>query len=138
MMKSLIIRKNLLIGITMIATIFLLSCQTPKEETTLNAIEFDQSMKNETKGNFVLLDVRTPEEFSEGHLQEAIDIDYNNPAFTSNITKLDKNKTVYVYCRSGRRSAEAASIMRSSGFKKVIELDGGILAWEDAHLTVVK
>ena len=137
-MKSLIIRKNLLIGITMIATIFLLSCQTPKEETTLNAIEFDQSMKNETKGNFVLLDVRTPEEFSEGHLQEAIDIDYNNPAFTSNITKLDKNKTVYVYCRSGRRSAEAASIMRSSGFKKVIELDGGILAWEDAHLTVVK
>lgn len=83
-----------------------------------------------------LLDVRKPAEFAEGHLAGAnlinwLDID----TFKQKAAELDKTKTIYVYCRSGRRSNDAATYLASQGYK-VVDMDGGILAWETQHLPI--
>ena len=84
--------------------------------------------------NVQLLDVRTAQEYDEGHLLGAINIDMQDDAFISHATEqLDTALTVAVYCRSGRRSATAASKLVKQGFK-VVNLKGGILAWQDAGL----
>lgn len=79
----------------------------------------------------VLLDVRTPQEFTSGHLMNAINIDYENIAFESEIKKLDNTKTYFVYCRSGNRSGKAISVMKNNGFKNIYELEGGIISNKD-------
>ena len=82
----------------------------------------------------VLLDVRTAEEFNEGHLQDAINIDVKQDGFVEKAkSTLPADKTIAVYCRSGRRSANAASMLSKEGFK-VVNLEGGITAWKDAGM----
>ncbi|MEO8471601.1 MAG: thioredoxin domain-containing protein [Chryseolinea sp.] len=77
----------------------------------------------------VLLDVRTPKEFGDGYIANAMNIDYNAPDFKEKLKTLDKNVPYYVYCLSGGRSNSAVKFMRSKGFKHAYELDGGILKW---------
>jgi thioredoxin len=84
------------------------------------------------------VDVRTPGEFSKGHLVNAQNIDYNGDNFKQEISKVDKTKPVYVYCLSGGRSGNAAREMRAMGYKEVYELDGGILKWRAANLPEAK
>lgn len=79
--------------------------------------------------NFVILDVRTPEERSERCLENSISADYNAMSFASELEKLDRTNTYLVYCRSGRRSTESKKIMQSMGFENVYNLDGGINGW---------
>lgn len=83
-----------------------------------------------------LIDVRTPGEFSEGHLDGAINIDFRSTDFRDQINKLDKDRPVYLYCRSGGRSGQAAAIFSEAGFSLVVDMDGGIMAWEAAGLPV--
>lgn len=78
----------------------------------------------------VVLDVRTPEEFAEGHLERAQLIDFNAGGFADAVGSLDRNATYFVYCRSGNRSGQATAIMADLGFTTVYDLDGGIQAWE--------
>lgn len=75
--------------------------------------------------NASILDVRTPSEFSKGHLINALNYDWNGNEFDKQIAPLDKSKPVFVYCLSGGRSSSAANKMRSSGFTQVYEMDGG-------------
>lgn len=84
--------------------------------------------------NAQVLDVRTPKEFAEGHIQNALNVDWTGDNFTQGISSLDKTRPVYVYCLSGGRSADAASEMRKMGFKNVLELKGGILNWRAAQM----
>jgi rhodanese-related sulfurtransferase len=86
----------------------------------------------------VILDVRTPDEFAEGHLEGAKNIDFNAKDFAERLGKLDKEKPYLVHCRSGGRSGRSLATFEKLGFKKLYHLDGGILAWEDAGLPVVK
>ncbi|MFN4083810.1 MAG: rhodanese-like domain-containing protein [Bacteroidia bacterium] len=95
--------------------------------------EFEELLKQK---NIVLIDVRTPGEFSSGHIEGAKNIDVYDPAFTDKILKIDKQKTVLVYCRSGNRSAQAAGFLRSKGYK-VFDLAGGIGKWQAAGKKVV-
>ena len=89
-------------------------------------------------GDVQLLDVRTPEEYAADHLVGAINIDVKQADFLrSALSRLDKSRAVAVYCRSGRRSAEAARTLVDEGFK-VVNLKGGILAWTNAGKTVTK
>ena len=76
-----------------------------------------------------LVDVRTAKEFKEGHIANAINIDVNSPDFEANILKLNKNKRVYVYCRTGKRSVSAAKKMDSLGFSRIYNLTKGIEGW---------
>ena len=78
--------------------------------------------------NAVLLDVRTPEEYAEGHLEGAVNIDWYQTDFITKLETVDRGDKVYVYCKKGGRSAEAAKLMDSLGFK-VVDLTGGYDAW---------
>lgn len=84
-----------------------------------------------------LLDVRTPEEFDEGFIAGAQNIDFESETFNEDIQKLDKTKPVILYCRTGGRSARCAKRMIEAGFVKVYDLDGGISAWEHEGFKVI-
>ena len=86
-----------------------------------------------------VLDVRTKEEFATGHLAKAVLIPWTDQDFTARAAKeLDPKKPVLVYCRSGRRSAEAAPALAKLGFTEIRHLDGGILAWQTAGKPITK
>lgn len=76
-----------------------------------------------------IIDVRTPEEFSEGHIPGAVNIDIDGEQFAAKIAQLDKSRPVAVYCRGGRRSKEAAEHMVGCGLE-VTELSDGIMSWK--------
>lgn len=127
---------NIKITSLFLATIlFFTACNSQAKDQVLSPTEFSQQIK--TTENAAILDVRTPEEFAGGYINNATNIDYNGRGFADEISKLDKDKTYYVYCLSGKRSESAASYMRNNGFKNVINLEGGILAWESNNLPLV-
>ncbi len=92
------------------------------------------------KGNerFVVLDVRTPDEFSSGHIEGSVNVDFYGPGFQVELGKLDKSKTYLVYCRTGNRSDTTLQMMQELAFTDVYELEGGIKAWAEAGLPVVR
>ena len=81
-----------------------------------------------------IIDVRTPGEFSQGHLKNAINYDISKIGFENQIASLDKTKPVLVYCLTGSRSTYAVRYMQSIGFKEVYELNGGMMKWRAASL----
>ncbi|BCX48369.1 rhodanese/sulfur transferase [Haloferula helveola] len=86
-----------------------------------------------------LLDVRTQEEWDEGHLEGATRVEIGSDDFAAKVAeKFDKSKPLVVYCRSGGRSARAAKQLEELGFETVYDLKGGITAWKDADKKVVK
>ena len=88
--------------------------------------------------NAVVLDVRTAEEFAEGHIEGAINIDQSQDDFLEKVASLlPADNTIAVYCRSGRRSANAAGRLADGGYK-CVNLKGGIIAWQGAGMPVVK
>jgi rhodanese-related sulfurtransferase len=90
---------------------------------------WSDQLKNDP--NAVLLDVRTEDEFNEGVIPGAINMDiYKGQDFINSIEALDKSKNYYVYCRSGGRSGQACSIMNQLGFENAYNLLGGIMNWE--------
>ena len=107
---------------------------TKVDKHLVDTKEFSEGI--EKSQSLQLLDVRTPGEFSQGHLKNAININWNGDNFDAEINKLDKTKPVLIYCQSGGRSSSAASHMLSAGFKDVIELSGGISKWRAAGLPV--
>jgi thioredoxin 1 len=109
----------------------LLSAGTDSK-TSLSPQEFYTQINTPT--NKIVLDVRTKEEFNSGHIDRAINIDWNEATFESLTEKLDKKTPVYIYCLSGGRSSFAAKSLRERGFIKVIELSGGTLAWKKNKL----
>ncbi len=93
--------------------------------------------ENKSSGDFVLLDVRTPAEFKEGHLENATQLDFHAGDFATQLSKLDKKKTFLVYCRSGNRSGKAVNMMKTSGFAKVYDMLGGITKWKSENRPVI-
>ena len=83
-----------------------------------------------TAENVQLIDVRTPEEYAEGHIENAKLINFMADDFSTAILKANKDQPVYIYCRSGTRSGKAAKRMKELGFKSIYDLDGGFKAWE--------
>lgn len=95
-------------------------------QLTLSPQAFSDSI---TRRDVLLLDVRTPEEFAGGHIHGAVNIDYNNPDFKSNIRQLDNNQPVYIYCLAGKRSESSMELLAEAGFQEIYNLDGGTLKW---------
>lgn len=83
-----------------------------------------------------VLDVRTPGEFSGGHIAKSKNVDWNGGNFDKQVATLDKEQAVFVYCRSGGRSASAVSKLQSMGFAQIYELAGGIMSWQGASMPV--
>jgi rhodanese-related sulfurtransferase len=89
-------------------------------------------------GDFVLLDVRTPNEYREEHLQGAVSIDFLSGSFRQDLERLERGKSYLVYCRTGNRSGKAVSIMKELRFPNVLHMSGGILKWKEAGLPTVR
>jgi len=85
-----------------------------------------------------IVDVRTPAEFNSGHIEGAVNIDFLGEKFSEQIEQLDRNEAVFIYCRSGNRSSKASAKMLDSGFKQVIDLQGGINNWTKSNQKLVK
>lgn len=90
-------------------------------------VEFKSSINNDA---VQLIDVRKPSEYAAGHIVNSVNINFLSDYFTSNIGKLNKEKPVYIYCRSGKRSNKSAIEFKKAGFTKIYNLKGGILNWE--------
>jgi len=110
--------------------------QTIENITTQEALTLIQ--ENEGNADFVILDVRTAREFDEGHLENALNIDYNSGTFQNELKQLDKNKTYLVHCKSGVRSRGAVDIMEGLGFSEVYNMLGGISQWQAEGLPTTK
>ena len=96
----------------------------------LNPAETEKLLKDQgNEPGIIVLDVRTPGEFSSGHIAGAKNIDFNSNNFEDEIYRLDKNRVYLVYCQSGIRSSRALLMMKDKGFKSLKNLDGGLSKW---------
>lgn len=121
----------------MVMTIFAmqsLSCSGNDNIISVSAPKFEKEIKSYS---VQLVDVRTPQEYAEGHIDGALNINVQSDDFKELVLReLSKDSTVLVYCRSGRRSLDAAEILTSLGYK-VVNLKGGIIEWKEDGLPVV-
>jgi rhodanese-related sulfurtransferase len=140
--------KKLLLVSLVIVVILTVGCaktKTPEQEKPSQIIEditpqeaFTLIQNNKNNPDFVIIDVRTAEEFAEVHIENAINIDYHSETFREELNKLDKNKTYLVYCRSGGRSAAALDIMQELGFREAYNMLGGINQWTAEGLPTIE
>ena len=110
---------------------FLFICchgQTSNAVHTTDAKSFAEKLK--ANENPQLLDVRTPEEYSTEHIGDAKNVNWNDDNFVAKATTYDKSKPIFVYCKLGGRSAQAADKLAELGFKEIYNLDGGIMKWK--------
>ncbi len=124
--------------VSLIALIVMTACGTKASNPNIEVVspEVFQEKLSQDPDSY-LLDVRTPDEYQAGHLEGAHLLDWlNQKDFKKESGNIDKTKTVYVYCRSGRRSNEAANYLANEGYK-VVDMKGGILAWTDDKMPVV-
>ncbi|WP_396190873.1 rhodanese-like domain-containing protein [Flavobacterium sp.] len=111
-------------------TFLLISCQGQTSKTVETIDGKTYADKLSTTENPQLLDVRTPEEYAVEHLENASNVNWNSDDFVAKAEKLDKTKPVFVYCKVGGRSNQAAIKLLELGFKEVYNLDGGIMKWQ--------
>jgi rhodanese-related sulfurtransferase len=97
--------------------------------TSLEAGSFEETLRQTPHAQ--LVDVRTPQEYAEGHLAGSVLMNIRESSFESLIRQLDKERPVFVYCRAGKRSLDAARILEKNKFKLVYNLEGGIIAWKN-------
>lgn len=135
-------KMTVVLFVTMVYMLLSMGCNSMKKTyqlsgqlETVPAAVFENDLKTKPGQ---LIDVRSSEEYAEGHLRGAINIDVQEPDFQAEASsQLEKDKPVYVYCRSGRRSLLAGEMLAKDGYT-VVDLDGGILGWEKAGLPIVK
>lgn len=118
-----VIRK-LLIGA--VASVTMVACSSDSRASDVDV-----------KADSVIIDVRTPAEFAEGHVEGAINLDLEGGVFESEYSKLDPSKSYIVYCRSGRRSGVAASILKDNGFVDIVDLETLENAANETGLSIV-
>jgi rhodanese-related sulfurtransferase len=106
--------------------------------TVVTNVQADVAAKLVAEGKVTVLDVRTPEEFAEGHIAGATNINFMAKDFSTEITKLDTNKVYLVHCASGGRSKRCLPQLKQLGLKQIYHLDGGFSAWEEAGKPVAK
>lgn len=125
--------KTKLFSLLFISFLFL-SCQgqATKPVQTLDVKTYADKLKNTEKPQ--LLDVRTPEEFGVEHLENADNVNVNSPDFATKAAQYDKSKPIFVYCKVGGRSAQAADKLVAMGFTEVYNLEGGIMKWTTAGM----
>jgi rhodanese-related sulfurtransferase len=121
--------------IALITSVLLLAgCSSSSSAIDLSVTEFSGKV---AEAGVITLDVRTPGEFAEGHIEGAQLIDFQSGNFENEISSLDKNATYAVYCRSGNRSGQAVKVMHDAGFHNVYNLNGGVIDWANAGLPLV-
>jgi rhodanese-related sulfurtransferase len=123
---------------TIVIALSLLIAFTPRfaaaqaTKPAVKQIDTQQFNKMRSEKDTVVLDVRTPQEFNQGHVPGAVNLDINDPQFPQKVEKLDKSKTYLVHCARGVRSARAARLMSPMGFTSLFDYHGGFEAWKQS------
>lgn len=109
--------------------LFLMSCKGQETEhfKLLNSAQYEQVI---SENEVTIIDVRTPGEYQSGHIKNAQNINVQLGDFKAKMENFDREKPIYIYCRSGSRSANAGRILEEMGFKEIYDLKGGILSWK--------
>jgi rhodanese-related sulfurtransferase len=127
------VRRHPVLAAAAAALLLVPACETPRGQGRTD-IDADEAVRmieaRQGDPSFVILDVRTPEEFAPKHVRGAANVDYSAPGFEDRIAGFDRNLTYLVYCQGGRRSAQAADAMADAGFRTVYNALGGIAAIE--------
>jgi phage shock protein E len=123
--------KNLLIALTLLASATFAA-------EPVKHVESAEASKIIAEGKVVIVDVRTPDEFKEGHIKGAKNIDISSGDFEAQLAKLDKSQPTLVHCQAGGRSSRALKTFEKLGFTQVIHLDDGFGGWEAAGKPVEK
>lgn len=131
-------KTTLKLTLLVIVTVLGISCNTKSQShsdaiTVLTPIEFKEKSTDQ-----LIIDIRTPEEFSQGHIEGAVNINYYDRNFIDQIAKYDKNQPIFIYCRSGNRTSSASKKAADFGFKEIYDLEGGILYWIKNNNETVK
>lgn len=110
-------------------SLFLMSCKGQETEhfKLLNSAQYKQVI---SENEVTIIDVRTPAEYQNGHIENAQNINVQSGDFKAKMENFDREKPIYIYCRSGSRSAHAGRILEEMGFKEIYDLKGGILSWK--------
>ena len=94
--------------------------------------------KHRNHPDFVILDVRTPEEYEGGHIENAYLLNFRSGSFVDELETMDKTKKYYIYCRTGRRSRKTVQLMKEKGYSEAHNVIGGIDKWKQNRLPVEK
>ena len=114
----------------------ILSCNSKTQNNSIEYIALETSdylEKIKDSKDSYFIDVRTPEEYNDGRIGDAINIDFLEDSFKDKIMKLDSSKGVFIYCRSGNRSKKSFEIFKELGFKDIIDLKGGYDAYSEEN-----
>lgn len=123
--------------ITFVAVVIFYSCQANGQNyNRVDVEQFESSIKEQTIPQ--ILDVRTPGEYSVGHLEGANLVNIQDQDFKTQVSKFDKTRPVHVYCAVGGRSRQASKILEELGFSKIYDLEGGINAWGASGKNIVR
>lgn len=126
---------------TLVLTLSAASCQNSGEEgradtegegaySVLSQEAFRERLIS--ADDYILVDVRTPKEYEEGHIEGAVNVDFLDPAaFDEGAARLDQDKALMIYCRSGKRSRKASEKLKALGFKEIYDLEGGFRSWKN-------
>lgn len=122
--------KKIILLITLVIGISAISCKKESAKGEVKVVSVEEMQSLLEMDDIQLVDVRTPQEYQEGYIENFQNIDFLSPTFDEDIMKLDKEKPVILYCKSGGRSASCAQKMLDAGFIKIYDLDGGISKWQ--------
>jgi len=121
--------KKITIVLSLLFAMTLINCEN-EAQSEIKVISPEEMQNLLELEDVQIVDVRTPEEYQDGFIQNSQNIDFNSPSFDEDITKLDKTKPVILYCKSGGRSAKCTKKLKAAGFVKIYDLDGGITKWK--------
>jgi len=133
------------IGLALI-TLTLMSCNCKQKKETVavqqeaqeKVVELISVAELQKTDAVQLIDVRTPEEYNAGYIKNAKNIDFFEDNFIEEMSKLNKDEPIYIYCKSGGRSGRASKKLKNAGFTKVYDLEGGFMKWESEGKGITK
>ncbi|WP_308993325.1 rhodanese-like domain-containing protein [Mariniflexile litorale] len=112
-------------------TLFSFLFGTQVQNSNIKVLPPEAFKKQITSNSVQLIDVRTVNEFKSGHIKDAKNIDFFSSNFNTQLEELNKEKPIYLYCRSGNRSNKAANQLAKMGFTEIYDLKGGFLNWKN-------
>lgn len=116
-----------MIRFTILFLFFLVSCELYDKKQII--LISDSQLLEILDSDHILVDVRTPEEYDSGYIQNAVNYDYYSESFVNEILSLEKNSSIILYCRTDNRSTKTANFLQENGYEKIFVLRDGITEW---------
>ncbi|WP_372753029.1 rhodanese-like domain-containing protein [Mariniflexile sp.] len=130
--------KHLFLLILVLISVFGTSCKETGAQNQVSHVSPNEAYQVMKDTLVQIIDLRTPAEFEEGYLKNAINIDVMASSFSKEIKQVDSLKPILIYCRSGNRSEQSLAVFLKAGFTKIYHLEAGILGWEAAQLPILR